>query len=131
VWGECWRFDVPKAAEIYDSLSCTANAILWSAWGYKPRAYVFPLPQILEALAADRQSIKDFRHGDREGAQQVDDYLEMFAADLDTVESEARRVEQAIRIVGKDGTTVFRERPEIAGSSHYGNSPAVWHIPNA
>jgi len=125
VWGECWRFKVPRAAECFDNISNTAQSILWSAWGYKPKTYCFPLPEILAALAGDVQAVADFRREDREGAQQIDDFLDLFLADLGIVESEARRVESEVRPVGTGGQVVCRPRPEIAGHGYYDGRPGV------
>lgn len=81
VWATCHRFDVPKAATVYDGLTRTAWPLLWGTWTDTS----FDANQVLESVAEDLAAVDDFEAEDPQGARVISDYLAEWRADLATV----------------------------------------------
>ncbi len=88
VWAEAGRWRIPKGAMAHDGLRNEGIELLTSYWDRAD----FPLEEILRALAADREAVAAFRRDDIRGAQDVDDYLEIFLRDIEVREDLAHRL---------------------------------------
>jgi hypothetical protein len=85
VWAVTPRFDVPSAARVYDGLTTLGLAFVRWHWNH---VGPFPLRGALAALGRDRRNLAAFAQ--TKAARQIEDYLDVFARDLDAVEATAR-----------------------------------------
>ena len=56
VWLQTVRFDIPRAAEIFDGLTLTSRAVVFNSWNHVH----FALDPVLTALTTDRASLLAF-----------------------------------------------------------------------
>jgi hypothetical protein len=114
VWGNLHRFRVPSAAELFDGITFESCGVVRDGW----HADVFPLAEALAAVAEDREHLAAFRERDPQGAATIADYLEMFEADLEMVETTARA------LAALPGPSFRRPYPQHLGSATtYSGSP--------
>jgi hypothetical protein len=108
VWKTYRRFSVPDAAERFDSITIDSCAVTLDGW-HSP---VFPLRDALEAAAADRRNLANFRTRDPQGAAAIEDFLALLEQDITTIELAARELGAATRFV---------ERPHLSSAQRYGD----------
>jgi hypothetical protein len=89
VWALTFRMRVPDAARIFDGVTLDSAAAIRSAFSHS----TFPLADVLRTLARDRAALADFCR--REPKAGIDDYLDIFRADLNLIEQQAREMAQA------------------------------------
>jgi hypothetical protein len=112
VWRDYRRFSVPDAATRFDSITIDSCVVTLDGWGH---GKTFPLADALEAVAADRRSLANFRARDPQGAATIADFLTLLEADLATIDAAARELGAATRFV---------ERPHLSSAQRYGENGA-------
>jgi hypothetical protein len=114
VWGNYHRFRTPSAAELFDGITFESVGVVRDEW----HADVFPLAEALAAVASDRERLAAFRARDPQGAATIADYLALFEADLEMVETTARA------LAALPGPSFRRPYPQHLGSATtYSGSP--------
>jgi hypothetical protein len=84
VWARTHRMRVPTAAEVFDGLTRRGWDMAWSRTCYC--AARLPMVDVLDALDEDRDAVAAFRRRDPEGAREIDDFLDLWLADLEAIE---------------------------------------------
>jgi hypothetical protein len=105
---------VPSAAELFDGITFESCGVVRDGWHQD----AFPLAAALRAVADDRAHLAAFRERDPQGAATIADYLEMFEADLEMVETTARA------LAALTGPSFRKPYPQHLGSATtYSGSP--------
>jgi len=86
VWLRCHRGRIPRAAAKYDGLLASAHEFMWAS----ASCTVFPLADALAAIRRDRDAVDAFRTRDPRAAAEIADVLDVWLADLASLEMVAR-----------------------------------------